>query len=225
MARPAEKARNMLNKWVAMREQGNAPVVPRRPPRPHLASECQNLKDAERYRRQIIREMALKIKQIQNPALPQSELRDLNDSINQLQRQKYHWNKRIHQLGGADFNAIERKRQIDEGDTQLYASYRYYGAAKDLPGVKEHMEKQAKRRIKVDKKSELQRRIDPDYFGFRDEDDGVLLEREMEMAEKIKPNISEAPVIDFFAGVPTQEEVDAIILEQKKKALMMKYSL
>lgn len=87
------------------------------------------------------------------------------------------------------------------------------------------MEKQAKRRIKVDKKSELQRRIDPDYFGFRDEDDGVLLEREMEMAEKIKPNISEAPVIDFFAGVPTQEEVDAIILEQKKKALMMKYSL
>lgn len=215
----------MLNKWVAMRDGESTISRPKRKPRPHLASECDHLKDAERFRRQIIRGMAEKIKAIQNPALPQSEIRELNDSINQLQRQKYHWNKRIHQLGGADFNSIERKRQIDEGDTQLYASYRYYGAAKDLPGVKEHMEKQAKARGKVNKKSDLQRRIDPDYFGFRDEDDGVLLELEHEMAEKLQPVVSEVPEADFFDNVPTQEEVDALILVQKKKALLAKYSL
>ena len=107
----------MLNKWVKMREEGNA-TRPVRGRRPRLASECKNLADAEYYRGQILREITNGITKIQNPALGEHSLRDLNDEINQKMREKYHWNKRIKELGGLDFNSIERQRQIEEGDVQ-----------------------------------------------------------------------------------------------------------
>ena len=56
-------------------------------------------------------------------------IRELNDDINHKMREKWHWNRRIHELGGLDYNALEKKRQIEEGDTQL-GGYRYFGAAK-----------------------------------------------------------------------------------------------
>eukprot|EP00957_Ditylum_brightwellii_P071790 5456916-Ditylum_brightwellii.AAC.1 len=45
-------------------------------------------------------------------------IRDLNDSINKLLREKYHWNKRIKALGGVDYNEMERRERIREGDMQ-----------------------------------------------------------------------------------------------------------
>ena len=229
MARPAEKARNMLNKWVAMREAGNDVVKPKGLRRPHLASECDNLGDAERFRGQIVRQITSKIAKIQNPALPENQVRDLNDRINRWQREKYHWNKRIYELGGLDFNAIERKRQIEEGDKQLHLAYRYYGVAKDLPGVREHLEKEEKARTKA-KRSDIHKHITPDYFGWRDEEDGVLLELEEAATAKMlamtnrRPTPPDASGEDFLE-VASQEEIAEILLEQKKKVILAKYSL
>ena len=177
MARPAEKARSMLNKWVKMREEGNA-AAPVRGKRPRLASECGHLADAEYYRGQILREITNGITKIQNPALGEHTIRDLNDEINKKMREKHHWNKRIKELGGLDFNAIERQRQIEEGDLQSLqgpGGYRYYGAAKDLPGVKELFEKQALKE-QARKRGDIVKHITPAYYGWRDEEDGVLLE-------------------------------------------------
>ena len=116
MARPAEKARSMMNKWVKMREEGNAtPNVRGR--RPKLASECEHLSDCEYYRNGINREITGMIAKIQNPALGEHTLRDLNDEINRKFREKHHWNKRIYELsnGTIDYNKIERSAQIEEG--------------------------------------------------------------------------------------------------------------
>ena len=235
MARPAEKARAMMNKWVAMRDGETASTTQRtKQRRPHLASECEHLVDAERFRGQIVREITDKIAKIQNPALAEHDVRDLNDAINKLQREKFHWNKRIHQLGGLDYNAIERKRRIEQGDTQLYSIYRYYGVAKDLPGVKEHLEKEAKARTKV-KRVDLHKNITPDYYGWRDEEDGVLLELEeaatvnmmAHIHKKKRPNDVTEHEYDSqdFLAVPSQAEIAKILLEEKKKALLKKYSL
>lgn len=238
MARPAEKARAMLNKWVALKEKGNQdPALrqQRKQRRPHLASECEHLADAERYRGQILREITDGIAKIQNPALGEHEIRELNDSINQLMRTKYHWNKRIHQLGGLDYNAIERKRRIEEGDTQLNSHYRYYGAAKDLPGVKELLEKEEKARHKT-KRADLYKNITPDYYGWRDEEDGVLLELEERATKKLRKHCGQqgidlpAPADRLgsqhdYLDVTPQDEIAKLLLEQKKKALMAKYSL
>jgi len=88
MARPEEKANAMMNKWVKMREAGNQPYRPNRAKRPNLASECDHLDDAERYRRQILREIADLISKIQNPGLGEHLLRDTNDEINRKLREK-----------------------------------------------------------------------------------------------------------------------------------------
>lgn len=237
MARPAEKARAMLNKWVKMREEGNA-TAPVRGRRPKLASECSHLADAEYYRGQIIREISANIAKIQNPALGEHTIRDLNDEINKRMREKYHWNKRIQQLGGLDFNAIERKRQIEEGDVHSLegpgGGYRYYGAAKDLPGVKELFEKQVQKQ-QAKKRGDIHRRITPAYYGWRDEEDGVLLELEASSYEQqqnsakrqrisYEENQSDEDNIQDYLDVPSQEEVAKILLEEKKKALLSKFS-
>lgn len=236
MARPAEKARSMLNKWVAMREAGNTnPAAAGRKRRPHLASECEHLADAERFRGQIIREISAGIAKIQNPAMGEHEIRELNDDINHKLRQKWHWNKRIHELGGLDYNSIEKKRQIEEGDTQM-GGYRYFGAAKNLPGVKGLLEKQ---KAKLQKKSQVNyyRNITPDYYGWRDEEDGVLLEVEEKATQKLygqskkKQRIEAMTEYDLssvasgYLDLPTQEEISRVLLEHKKKALLSKYAL
>jgi len=238
MARPAEKARAMLNKWVALKEKGNEdPALKRKTRRPHLASECEHLADAERFRGQIVREITDAIAKIQNPALSEHEIRELNDTINQRMREKFHWNKRIHQLGGVDYNALERKRRIEEGDTQLNSHYRYYGAAKELPGVKELLEKEEKARHKT-KRADIYKNITPDYYGWRDEEDGVLLELEERATKKLKrycqqhgidvaASLDPSPEQqqDDYLDVTSQEEIGKMLLEQKKKALMAKYAL
>ena len=243
MARPAEKARAMLNKWVALKERGNEDSAQQRQRqarqrRPNLASECEHLADAERYRGQIVREISDAIAKIQSPALGEHEMRELNDKINQLMRTKYHWNKRIQQLGGLDFNAIERKRRIEEGDAQLDSRYRYYGAAKDLPGVKELLEKEEKARHKI-KRADLYKHITPDYYGWRDEEDGVLLELEEHATKQLQKRCKQDGIgllspDDVLTGitneqdyldVTSQEDIAKILLEQKKKALMVKYAL
>jgi len=71
--------------------------------RPYLATECDNVKDAERWRIQIIREISKKVSQIQNPGLGEFRIRDLNDEINKLLREKRHWEDRILELGGPDY--------------------------------------------------------------------------------------------------------------------------
>lgn len=55
--------------------------------------------------------------------------------------------------------------------------YRYYGAAKKLPGVKELFSRAAPERAKRTR-FEMMKGIDADYYGYRDDDDGVLAELE-----------------------------------------------
>lgn len=240
MARPAEKARSMLNKWVKMREEGNA-APSTRGKRPRLASECNHLADAEYYRGQILREITAGIAKIQNPALGEHTIRDLNDEINKKFREKYHWNKRIKELGGLDFNAIERQRQIEEGDMQSSlqgpGGYRYFGAAKDLPGVQELFEKQAQKQ-QTRKRGDIMKHITPAYYGWRDEEDGVLLELEERAFQELKRRRMEEgnpisqetlgeeddDILDDYLNVPSQEEVSKMLLEEKKKALLAKFA-
>eukprot|EP01133_Synstelium_polycarpum_P012179 gene12179-14254_t len=60
--------------------------------------------------------------------------------------------------------------------------YKYYGEAKNLPGVKELL---AKPEVPITKKSryDLNKCVDADYYGYRDDDDGTLEALEM-LAEK-----------------------------------------
>lgn len=105
-------------------------------------------------------------------------------------REKFHWNKRISELGGPDYNKVERLNQIaeaseDQNSVGLQGSsgYRYYGVAKNLPGVKELFMRNAVKLTKR-KRGDVYKFITPDYYGLRDEEDGVLLDVEIQASEK-----------------------------------------
>jgi pre-mRNA-splicing factor ISY1 len=136
--------------------------------------------------------------------LGEYRIRDLNDEINKLLREKYHWEVQIFNLGGPNYRRIGPRYLDREGrEVPGNRGYRYFGAARELPGkkrsfagiciyisfvsssftgVRELFEQEP---MPVPKKSraELMKDIDADYYGYRDDDDGILIPLEQE-AEK-----------------------------------------
>lgn len=124
--------------------------------RPHFAGDCEILKDAMYFRRQVVHEISRKIAQIQNrtfshslltvfilASLGEYKLRDLNDEINKLIREKDRWDVRIKELGGPDYREDGPKLLEKDGrEAPGNRGYRYFGAARDLPGVRELFEEQ-----------------------------------------------------------------------------------
>ncbi|KAI8469333.1 MAG: Isy1-like splicing factor [Monoraphidium minutum] len=187
MARNAEKAQSMLNRFLAGKEADKRGPKSRRP---YLATECGDLNEADKWRQQILREIGKKVMEIQNAGLGEHRIRDLNDEINKLIREKGHWEKRIVQLGGPDYAKTAPKITDSEGNAVEGASgkgpgYRYFGAAKELPGVKELFEKEAPKIVRRTR-FQMHKSITPDYYGFRDEEDGVLLRVEAEAEKRIQ---------------------------------------
>lgn len=179
----------MLNRFIALKEQEKKKPKERRP---YLASECRDLAEADKWRQQIMREIGRKVAEIQNEGLGEHRLRDLNDEINKLIREKSHWERRIVELGGPNYAKHAPKMTDLEGNivdvpnpSGRGPGYRYFGAAKKLPGVRELFEKPPelrKRRTRYD----IYKRIDASYYGYRDEEDGVLEKVEVPAEERMR---------------------------------------
>ena len=183
-----------------------------------------------------------------------ARLRDLNDEINKLIREKSHWERQILALGGPNYAAQGRKEAgeaeggVSAGDGKP-GGYRYFGAAKSLPGVREVLEKPSVRTVRRTRK-QMRQRIDADYYGFRDEEDGVLLKLEAEAEAKMRAKAvaeweaardareaadggkrkrgdDEADAgAGFVAHVPLPEEkeIEKMVLAKKKADLLAKYA-
>ena len=246
----------MFNRWVKGKQDA---LKGERDRRPYLASECKDLNQADKWRQEILREIGKKVMEIQNAGLGEHRLRDLNDEINKLIREKSHWERRILELGGPNY--IAQGRRIADGDgkesvedEQKGQGYRYFGAAKQLPGVKELFDKPVARTVRRTR-HQMNKNIDADYYGFRDEEDGVLLREE---AEAEKAMVAAAVMDweekevqrdrdqkrrrgqggggaqdddqdgqhDFVAHVPLpdQKDIEGLVLEKKKRDLLAKYS-
>merc|ERR1719436_22410 len=148
--------------------------------RPKIASECTTLKDCEHWRTDIIRGVAKKIAEIQNAALGEHRIRDLNDEINKDLREKKYWEEQIKTLGGADYTAQPKSEETYGAELASQSGYKYFGAAKDLPGVRELFENEIVPEAPRKTKKQLFKNILPDYYGWRDEEDGMLLLAEQE---------------------------------------------
>lgn len=184
MARSEEKAKSMLNRWLAAKSNDLGSGLKRKR-RPYLASECRDLNECDKWRSQILKEIGGKVMEIQNATLPEERIRDLNDEINKLMKVKYAWEKQIISLGGPNYTKSAPKEYDKQGNevsgNMTGPGYKYFGAAKKLPGVKELFEKP---KLKA-KPKRARVHLDADYYGFRDEDDGILLQVEREAMEKI----------------------------------------
>ncbi|KAK8973814.1 hypothetical protein V6N11_032944 [Hibiscus sabdariffa] len=138
MARNEEKAQSMLNRFIALKVEEKKKPKERRP---FLAFECRDLAEADKWRQQIMREIGHKVTEIQNEGLGEHRLRDLNDEINKLIREKSHWERRIVELGSPNYAKHTAKMTDLEGNIVDVSNpsgrgpgYQYFGAAKKLPG-------------------------------------------------------------------------------------------
>ncbi|GAA5847292.1 hypothetical protein JCM3766R1_003939 [Sporobolomyces carnicolor] len=137
VARNEEKAQSMLYRFreAQAAELGLAQKTDRRP---RVAASCKDLRQCERWRGEILREISRKVSKIQDAGLTDYEIRDLNDQINKLLREKWHWENQIIALGGANYKRAAGKNQTGDGrEAPGQRGYKYFGRAKELPGVRE----------------------------------------------------------------------------------------
>lgn len=242
MARNAEKAQSMLFRFRAQQASDLGILDINKTRRPKAISQQEHIPTCERWRGQVLKEISRKITKIQDPALSDYQIRDINDELNKLFREKWQWEVRIRELGGPNYmrgggRVVDDEGRVIEGGGK---GYRYFGRAKDLPGVKELFEA-ATRKPEDDKKREtrqdLRMRVDAGYYGYNlDEEDGSLLayeaRKEQEafealMAEDEKMDVEWEPLPgDAGDGVvwklPTAEEVETELLERRKRKLLDK---
>ena len=95
----------------------------------------------------------------------------MNDEINRLFEEKANWEAKIKKLGGADYKKYEPKTLAADGyEVPNAGGYRYFSAAKNLPGVAELFKNKPKQ---IAKKSyiDMYKGINLDYYGIDDFDD------------------------------------------------------
>jgi pre-mRNA-splicing factor ISY1 len=198
MARNLEKSRSLFSLWTSLVNESTSSAAqsqngkPLR--RPKLSSDCDSLVEAEKWRREIVRDAMQKIAAISNAANGgEYRIRELNDEINKTMVVKKHWERRIVELGGPNYAL--NKQQVDVEGKELPDSkgYKYYGAAKELPDVQnrfQEWEKELERRGKKEKKksrTQLLKNIgnNPGYYQSEDDKNGDMKTQEKRQEEAL----------------------------------------
>ena len=161
------KAQTMLNRWISVETQMISQSMGKRP---KDINSINNVQVCNIWRNQVIKEIAKKVGDIQNASLGETLIRELNDEINRLFEEKANWEAKIKKLGGADYKKYEPKTLDAEGyEVPNAGGYRYFGAAKNLPGVAELFVNKPK---EISKKSyiDMYKGINLDYYGIDDFD-------------------------------------------------------
>ncbi|KAF9287882.1 NineTeen Complex (NTC) component [Mortierella alpina] len=239
MARNEEKAQSMLYRFREAKnaELGGSKTLERRPFR---ISEVTSLTEAEKWRRNCIGDISKKVSKIQDVGLSDFQIRDLNDEINKLMREKYRWEQQIKDLGGVDYRITGPKTMDAQGKEVPGArGYKYFGRAKELPGVKELFQPPPVT-LKEKTRAELLRNVDADYYGYRDEEDGTLLEFEEEQEEiAMQKALEDAQDGEEYGMqvdgesertqslgtlyVPSQKEVEEYLVKRRKQAILDRF--
>lgn len=213
MARNEEKAQSMLNRYLRGKAEEKGEYYPGQQ-RPYLASMCDRLDAAEQWRNQVLREITGKVVQIQNKGLGESKIRDLNDQINKLLKEKYHWEIRIRELGGPDYS--RSALPVGDGEAiQIRGSkgYYYFGAARELPGVKQLLKESYSTEEKKPSRAELYKCVDAEYYGFLDDHDRNLEQLEYEAEVEARKALVEKWETDHMVSSDSNNKQTKIDLE------------
>ena len=187
MARKNEgKAQTMLNRWITIETQLISQSMGKRP---KDIDSINNVQVCGVWRNQVIKEIAKKVGDIQNASLGETLIREMNDEINDLFNEKEKWEAKIKKLGGADYKKFEPKTLDADGfEVPNSGGYRYFGAAKNLPGVAELFKNKPK---EIAKKSyiDMYKGINLDYYGIENGEFGDTTDEEIIKEEKAQESL------------------------------------
>lgn len=209
--------------------------------RPKIITEVESIPSCEKWRGQVLKEISRKVSRIQEPVLSDYQIRDLNDEINKLMREKHMWEVQIRNLGGPNYMRgggrvyDEQGREVPGGGK----GYKYFGRAKELPGVKELFEAAAskgKQEKPLEESKEFRRNVDAAYYGYgpNEEDEELLayeakkerlaLENLLKNGPQEPPEGWESLPGDSGDGqtwvLPTMEQVQQELLERRRQKLL-----
>jgi pre-mRNA-splicing factor ISY1 len=214
--------------------------------RPKVITSIESIPVCEKWRGQVLKEISRKVTKIQDPSLSDYQVRDLNDEINKLMREKHVWELRIRELGGPNY--MRGGKVLDEDGKEVPGGgkgYRYFGRAKELPGVKELFEaaKEAAKPQEEDKgptRVELLKHVDAAYYGYNlDEEDGALLayesKRELEaykaLSQQAQGQVGSDEDWEDIPGdtgdgvgwsLPTLDQVQEELVDRRRRRLLDK---
>ncbi|KAI1194269.1 Isy1-like splicing factor [Nemania serpens] len=219
--------------------------------RPRVITEVDSIPACEKWRGQVLKEVSRKVSKIQDPALSDYQIRDLNDEINKLMREKHMWEVQIRNLGGPNYMRgaarvyDESGREISGGGGAGGKGYKYFGRARELPGVKELFEAARQARAQDEKpleaRDDLRKAVDARYYGYApDEEDEALLAYEaakekeafdMLLKQAGKGGSAARPPPDWEAlpgdagdgrawELPTLDEVQQELMERRRRKLL-----
>ncbi|KAI1764424.1 Isy1-like splicing factor [Hypoxylon sp. FL1150] len=243
MARNSEKAQSMLFRFREAQAADLGIIDAGRARRPKVITEVDSVPSCEKWRGQTLKEISRKVSRIQDPALSDYQIRDLNDEINKLMREKHMWEVQIRNLGGPNYMRGGGK-VYDESGREIPGGgkgYRYFGRAKELPGVKELFEAAATKKLNdsdkpLESREDLRKAVDAKYYGYApDEEDDALLQYEAEKEREafdmlLKQGKTEPPPgwepLPGDAGdgkgweLPTLQEVQEELIERRRRKLL-----
>ncbi|KAJ5241009.1 Pre-mRNA-splicing factor isy1 [Penicillium citrinum] len=252
MARNSEKAQSMLYRFRAQQAADMGIIDITRTRRPKAVTSVDSVPTCERWRGQVLKEVSRKVSRIQEPSLSDYQIRDLNDEINKLMREKWAWEMQIRNLGGPNYMRGSGRVYDDEGREIPGGGkgYRYFGRARELPGVKEMFEAAARRGKGPAEEEDgagtgrggdiATRKVDANYFGYGlDEEDGTLLAYEKQKEKEAFENLRRQGDDDAEDGweslpgdggdgvewrLPTLDEVQEEMVDRRRRRLLDKIS-
>ncbi|KAI5949325.1 ISY1 [Candida jiufengensis] len=182
--------------------------------RPKNVQKVSSVPQAEKWRSIILGEVSSKLTQINDPTTNDLRLRELNDELNKLFKEKRAWEYRIKELGGTDY-IIQKNDMIHTGFN--IAGWRYFGRAKELPDVKKMIEDKKKPATKKAPK----RKLDDFYYG-KIEDDKELQDYE---SERLKELLEHYNGEIKLSELPTNDQLNKWLVDKKRQQLMQKLGL
>lgn len=224
----------MLYKWRSQQaaQQG---VIDSSGRRPRNIMDCTSVAACEKWRNQVLKDVTRKINKISDASLTDFQVRDLNDEINKLQKEKHMWEVQLKNIGGTNYIRFAGNMTDSEGRViGSHKGYKYYGRAKELPGIKElFSELAAPQKQKRTTRDFANLDLDSSYYGYGDEEDPALLAYEAEREEEARANLLadetgansrwNISAIPGVADLPTREEIERVLVERRKAILLAKY--
>ncbi|KAJ5176667.1 Pre-mRNA-splicing factor isy1 [Penicillium canariense] len=252
MARNSEKAQSMLFRFRAQQAADMGIIDLGRARRPKAITSVDSIPTCERWRGQVLKEVSRKVSRIQEQSLSDYQIRDLNDEINKLMREKWAWEMQIRNLGGPNYMRGSGRVYDDEGREIPGGGkgYRYFGRARELPGVKEMFEAASRRGKGPPEEEEgsgtgrggdiATRKVNANYFGYGlDEEDGTLLAYEKQKEKEAVEHLRSQGDDDAEDGwdplpgdagdgvewrLPSLEEVQEELVNRRRERLLQKIS-
>lgn len=186
MARNSEKSNSALNRWRLMQNEKEIGNLQYRPKHPY---QCKTLQEARYWKQMTTKEMAQKIGEIQNERLDEEAIKALNIKINQLNRERCLYERKIDVLMGV----------LDESELKqkIHVPFHYFGLAKGLNNSNKSIENNQNEMNNSNdsKRNEMRRtgmfrwelrQLNDFYYGLNCDNEDELIEEENKIANELK---------------------------------------